>query len=137
MHVAAVLLLGWFLIPALPGVAHPQERPPQEIPVLDARLGPCSADFTVHGTDGRPVYGALIHVRVRYGPWSIKRSDLEVGTNSDGRARIAGLPEKARLLRYDVRKDALVGAAEQDVRNTCEAAFVVSLAPAAPPAPGR
>jgi hypothetical protein len=97
-----------------------------------AGLGPCSADFTVTGLSGEPVYGALIHVRVRYGFWSIKRADLEVGTNSEGRARIEGLPGKAKPLLYDIRKDILTSEAEQKVADTCQARFAVSLNEANP-----
>ena len=48
---------------------------------------------------------ATVHVRIRYGFMSLKRMDLEVGTNSDGKARVEGLPEKARPLVYDITKD--------------------------------
>jgi hypothetical protein len=99
----------------------------QEVPVLKANLGDCSADFTVRGADGGPVYNATIHVRVRYGFMSVKRTDLEIGTNGDGKARIEGLPSKAKPLAYDVRKDDLKAAVMQDVAETCRATFDVAL----------
>jgi hypothetical protein len=40
-------------------------------------------------------------VRVRYGAMGIKRMDLEVGTNSEGKAVIKELPDKARPMTYD------------------------------------
>jgi hypothetical protein len=104
-----------------------QASPAQEVPVLKANLGDCAADFTVRGTDGQPVYNATIHVRVRYGFMSLKRSDLEIGTNADGKARIEGLPSKAKPLAYDVRKDDLAGAVTQDVAEMCRAAFDIAL----------
>ena len=85
------------------GLAGSQAVNSQEIPVLKANLGgDCSADFVVRGTDGQSVYNATIHVRVRYGPLSMKRSDLEIGTNADGKARIEGLPTKAKPLAYEI-----------------------------------
>jgi len=91
---APVLVLGALLASQQPG--------PQEIPVLKANLGDCSADFLVRDADGKPVYNATVHVRVRYGAFSVKRSDLEIGTNADGKARIEGLPNKAIGIRLKI-----------------------------------
>ena len=118
---AAAAMLGLVL-------ASSQAVAPQEVPVLKANLGgDCSADFTVRGGDGQPVYNATIHVRVRYGFMSVKRSDLEIGTNADGKARIEGLPTKAKLLAYDITKDNRKTGAEQNVADICHATFDVSL----------
>ena len=103
------------------------DAPAPDLAVIDARLGDCSADFTVSDADGAPIYAATIHVRIRYGFMGIKRMDLEVGTNSDGKARVAGLPEKSRPLLYDVWKDDLKTTVQQDVERTCAATFDVSL----------
>jgi hypothetical protein len=118
---------GMFRIAALALTLAAQSANPQEVPVLKANLGNCSADFTVRGADGQPVYNATIHVRVRYGFMSVKRSDLEIGTNADGRARIEGLPAKAKPLAYEIRKDTAAGAATQDVEAMCTASFDVAL----------
>jgi hypothetical protein len=99
----------------------------QEVPILKANLGDCSADFTVRSADGQPVYNATIHVRVRYGFMSVKRSDLEIGTNADGKARIEGLPTKAKPLAYDVTKGSAKAAVTQDVEQACHATFELSL----------
>jgi hypothetical protein len=121
MLIAAIALAGLVL------AQQPEGRPP-DIAVLKANLGgDCSADFTVVDADGKPVYAAAIHVRVRYGLWNIKRADLEIGTNSDGRARIEGLPTKARLLAYDIEKEGKKAMVEQNVSNMCRANFDVSL----------
>ena len=100
---------------------------PQEVPNLNAKLGGCSAEFTVKGADGMPVYGALVHVRVRYGTLGIKRMDLEVGTNGEGRARVSGLPDKARLMTWDITKDDKKTTVDQDVAKTCAAKLDVVL----------
>lgn len=101
--------------------------PQPELAVLKAGLGSCSADFTVKDAGGKAVYAALIHVRVRYGFGGIKRADLEVGTNSDGKARIEGLPDKARPLAYDIKKGDSSATADQDVETTCHATFDVTI----------
>lgn len=98
-----------------------------DLPALDARLGACSADFLVKTAEGTPVYLALVHVNVRYGTMGIKRMDLEVGTNSEGKARIKGLPDKARPMTYDVQKDGKKATVNQDVSKTCEAKLEVVL----------
>ena len=98
-----------------------------EVPVLKAGLGPCSADFIVKDADGMPVYAAAVHVKVRYGVFGVKRADLEVGTNSNGEARIEGLPDKARPLVYDVQKAGKKAAAEQNVESSCSAKYDLTL----------
>ena len=87
---------------------------------LDARLGPCTAEFTVKDASGAPVYGATVHVRVQYGPLNVKRMDLEIGTDSDGKARIKGLPEKAKPLAYDIQKGDKKATASQDLAKSCQ-----------------
>ena len=95
--------------------------------MLDAKLGGCSADFTVRNAAGAPVYPALIHVQVRYGPLNVKRMDLEVGTNVEGKARVTGLPDKARRMTWDITKDDKKTVVDQDVEKTCQGKFEVTL----------
>ena len=89
--------------------------------------GSCSADFTVKDADGKPVYAASVHVLIRYGFAGVKHADLEVGTSSEGKARIEGLPNKARPMTYDIKKDDKKAEVMQDVADTCHATFDVSL----------
>jgi len=117
----------WLIAALAFPLAAAQSSNPTETPVLKANLGNCSADFVVHGSDGQPVYNATIHVRVRYGFMSLKRSDLEIGTNADGKARIEGLPAKAKPLAYDIRKETATAAVAQDVEAMCNASFDVAL----------
>lgn len=119
-----MLILSMILALAVPA---PQAATAPELPVLNARLGNCSATFTVRNAEGAPVYLALVHVRVRYGTMGIKRIDLEVGTNSEGRARITGLPSKARPMTYDISKDDKKTTIDQDVTKTCDATLDVVL----------
>jgi len=103
------------------------EAPKPELAVISARQGACSADFTVKDSDGKPIYAALIHVRIRYGFMSLKRMDLEVGTNSDGRARVEGLPSRAKPLTYEIWKADKKTSVEQDFSRNCDATYDVSL----------
>lgn len=107
--------------------AQPPAQPGPDLAVISGRLGPCAADFTVTDAAGKPIYAAIVHVRIRYGFMSVKRMDLEVGTNSEGKARVEGLPEKARPLSYDITKDMLKGSAQQDLAMNCKATYTVAL----------
>jgi hypothetical protein len=98
-----------------------------DLAVISARLGDCSAEFTVRDEDRQPVYAAVVHVRIRYGFLSLKRMDLEVGTNSEGRARVEGLPAKARPLVYDVSHDDKKATVTQNLETTCRERYDVSL----------
>ena len=99
-----------------------------DITVMKANLGgSCSAEFTVKDQAGKPVYAALVHVRVRYGFAGVKRADLEVGTSSEGKARIEGLPDKAKPMTYEITKEDKKAEVMQDVSATCHATFDISL----------
>lgn len=121
------MMLITIALAALALAQQPSDAQKPEVAVLKAGLGPCAADFTVKDADGSSVYGAIIHVRVRYGFMSLKRADLEVGTNSEGRARIEGLPDKAKPLAYEVAKDTRRITVEQNVASTCQGTFDVTL----------
>jgi hypothetical protein len=100
----------------------------EDVTLMKANLGgSCSADFTVKDADGKPVYAASVHVLIRYGFAGVKHADLEVGTSSEGKARIEGLPNKARPMTYDIKKDDKKAEVMQDVADTCHATFDVSL----------
>ncbi len=111
------MLLATLLIAAL--LQQPAEPPKLDVPILKAGLGKCSADFTVSDVAGKPVYLAVVHVKIRYGAMSMKRMDLEVSTNAEGKARVEGLPEKARPMVYDVQKDNKKIITQQDVAKEC------------------
>jgi hypothetical protein len=70
-------------------------RPKQPaVPAVNAALGPCSVDFTVSQSLNEPLYNALISVSIAYGFMGVKKMDLQIGTNSEGKARFEGLPER-------------------------------------------
>jgi hypothetical protein len=98
-----------------------------QLAVISARLGDCSADFAVRDMDGKPIYAALVHVRIRYGFMGVKRMDLEVGTNSDGQARVEGLPAKIKPLTYDISHAGRKTTVGQDLSTSCRAKYEVTL----------
>lgn len=103
---------------------------PQPDPVvLSAGLGGCSAEFTVTDADGQPVYAALIRTTVRYGMMSMKKMELEISTGSDGKAKIQGLPSKAKPLAYFIVKGPDKGSATQDLEKQCNTTFAVAIKP--------
>lgn len=79
--------------PVDPSPVNPSAVDPKTISEVDAGLGPCTADFTITGDDDKPVYAAKVRVHIAYGWMNLHKFDLEVGTNSDGRARFIGLPK--------------------------------------------
>ncbi|MGA7755332.1 MAG: hypothetical protein WCB05_21055 [Candidatus Sulfotelmatobacter sp.] len=104
-----------------------QQAPdPHSVPVVDGAIGPCSAEFTINDTNGKPVYAAQITVRVNYGHFH--KLDLEVGTNIDGKARFAGLPTKVKTgLFFQASEGSRTGNAFDDPSKTCTAQFTVVL----------
>jgi hypothetical protein len=118
------MLIAGLLIAALS--QQPPEAPKLELPILKAGLGSCTADFTVNDVSGKPVYLAVVHVKIRYGAMAMKRMDLEVSTNADGKARIESLPDKARPLTYDVQKDNKKIIAQQNVAKECHKTLTVT-----------
>ena len=124
------------LLVALPLVTHPitsayssqaqQPAQPQQaddIPVTDAQSGPCSVEFTVTGTDARPVYAARIEYHTAYGFMGTHKLDMTVYTNAQGKARFAGIPAKVRRppIEFRAAKDDLIGLATMDPATECQA----------------
>lgn len=98
------------------------------IPSISGGIGPCSADFTV--TDGakKPLYDAKIDVVIHYGFLNLRKTELEVGTNSDGKARFTGLPEFInKPLTFHVKSGTVMKAVTDDTSTTCNATYTVML----------
>ena len=64
------------------------------VPQVNADIGPCTVDFTVSQGVNQPLFNAEISVRIAYGFMGMKKMDLKIGTDSEGRARFVGLPER-------------------------------------------
>jgi hypothetical protein len=110
--------------------AAPQQ---QQIPVIDGGLGPCSVDITVKRPGGKVVDAAKVTVHIAYGFLNVRRLDLEVPTNNQGKARITGLPNNLKhgLLLHGY-KDNLLGTAFVDPSKNCEARHEMVLVQQAP-----
>lgn len=103
-----------------------QQADPHSVPVVDAGVGPCTADFVISDSDGKPVYAAQVSVRVRYGHFH--RMDLEVGTNVDGKARFTGLPNSPKNgLFFQATAGDRTGSAFDDPSTNCKAQFPITV----------
>jgi hypothetical protein len=99
-----------------------------EIPVVDGGIGPCRADFTVKDEAGKPIYNATIKVTLRYGIFNKRKMDLEIGTNSDGKARIIGLPDSPKKpLEFQIKSGTVTKSVEDDPSTNCTAVYEVTL----------
>jgi hypothetical protein len=108
--------------------AAPQNPDPHSTPTLDGGVGPCTADFTINDKTGAPVYNAMISVHIAYGTWSIRKLDLQVNTNVDGKARFTGLPDRIKHgIIFHASEGNRIGEAFDDPANTCKAQFTIAL----------
>jgi hypothetical protein len=107
---------------------NPNQPDPKSVPVVDGGIGACTADFTVTDGAGAPVYAAKIKVHMAYGFMYARKLDLEVGTNSDGKARFTGLPERVKHgLYFEASEGNRTAEAFDDPATTCKARFTVAL----------
>ncbi|HTS36480.1 MAG TPA: hypothetical protein VMH04_12450 [Candidatus Solibacter sp.] len=105
-----------------------QTPDPHSIPTIDGAIGPCTADFTITDSANAPIYNAKIKVHIAYGTLSIRKLDLEVSTNVDGKARFTGLPNKLkRGLYFEASESNRQAEAFDDPTKTCTAQFTLAL----------
>lgn len=122
------------------GAAQAQSNPQtpsqlaQDVPVIDGGAGPCSLQLTVTTGDSKPVYAAMIKVRIAYRFGGFHRLDLQASTNVNGQARFTGLPSRVRHppLEFQASKDDLVGTASYDPSDQCQASHDIVLSKANP-----
>jgi hypothetical protein len=106
---------------AIPGFA-------ADPPKISADLGSCSADFHVIDAAGKPVYNALVHTLIRSGAFAIRKLDLEIRTDSDGRASIIGLPEvPKRPITFEISNGTMTSSVAFEPDKQCRAKYEVSL----------
>jgi hypothetical protein len=99
-----------------------------EIPSVDGGLGSCRADFTVKDGSGKPLYNAKVHTLIKYGFWSKRKTDLEVGTNSDGKASVTGLPNLSKKpIEFTIKSGTVETTVTDDPSDNCKATFDVIL----------
>jgi hypothetical protein len=122
-HLPLIFLALAISLPALS-----QSTDPKSPPVIDAAIGSCSADFTVTDANGAPVYAAKIKVHIAYGFMYARKLDLEIGTNSEGKARFTGLPARTkRGLFFEATEADRSGNAFVDPAVTCQSQFTIAL----------
>jgi hypothetical protein len=116
------------IVVALPMLA-PAQAQSENVPVIQGGAGPCSTELTVTGVDGKPVYAATVKVHIKYGFGGMRRLDLEAGTNSDGKVKFAGLPDRVQRppLEFHASKDELEGVASVDPSSECQAKREIAL----------
>jgi hypothetical protein len=116
-------------LPALAQTTSP--APPADskaVPAIDGGIGTCSADFIVTDANGAPVYAAQIKVHIAYGFMYVRKLDLEVGTNSEGKARFTGLPDRVKHgLFFEASEGDRTAEAFDDPSTTCKNQFTVVL----------
>jgi len=99
-----------------------------EVPVVDGGVGSCRADFTVKDEAGKPIYNAKIHVTLKFGFLNLRKTELEVGTNSDGKARFTGLPDSPKKpLEFQIKSGTVSKSVTDDPSTTCNAVYDVAL----------
>lgn len=119
-------ILSAIIFLAICGSAMAAQAP--EVPKIDGGVGPCRADFTVKDSSGKPLYDAKINVVLRYGFMNLRKTELEVGTNSDGKARFTGLPEDPKKpLAFHVKSGNVSHTVTDDPSIKCNATFDVTL----------
>ncbi len=122
----AIVLLCALLVFILNGGPAAADSP--EVPVVDAGLGSCRADFTVKDGSDKPLYNAKISLTIKYGFLNKRKSEVEVGTNSDGKARVTGLPNlPKRPLDFLIKSGDVSTTVTDDPSANCNAVFNVSL----------
>ncbi|MGA2217793.1 MAG: hypothetical protein ABSG51_06895 [Terracidiphilus sp.] len=95
---------------------------------ISADLGPCSALIVVTDSESKPIYSAKITTRIQYGPFGVKKLDLEAYTGIDGQIRIAKLPETLKKPMYiHIAKDDKQDIEEFKPDVQCHATFKVQL----------
>ena len=112
------LALAAFVAALMPICAFGQDT----VPTIDGGAGPCSVEFTVTDTSGALVSNAQISVHIEYGFLGSHKLDLQVATDSHGKARFVGLPDKTDSgLYFEATKGNLRGVATADPNTECQA----------------
>jgi hypothetical protein len=101
----------------------------EQVPVIQGGAGPCSLELTVRGADGKPIYAATVKVHIKYGFGGMRRLDLEAGTNSEGKVKFAGLPDRVQRppLEFRASKDDFTGIGLFDPSTGCQARHDITL----------
>ncbi|MFZ0332637.1 MAG: hypothetical protein WBD21_14555 [Candidatus Acidiferrales bacterium] len=95
-----------------------------QIPKIDGGVGACTASFTVRDGSNKPLYNAQITVQLRYGFMNMRKTDLQVGTDSNGKANFTGLPNfPKKPLEFHIKSGTVSKTVIDDPESTCVATF--------------
>jgi hypothetical protein len=120
---AVFLMISVTLALAVQSQQPAQPQQPDDVPVTDGTSGPCSIEFSVTDSGGKPVYAARIDVHLAYGAFGAHKLDMGVYTNAQGKAKFTGIPAKVKRppIEFNAKKDDLVGLATMDPATECQA----------------
>ncbi len=125
------LWTGLLLVPLSLSAQQAQNPAPADaktVPVIDGGIGPCSAQFTVTDSAQAPVYAANIKVHIAYGFMYLRKLDLQIGTNADGKARFTGFPDRVKHgLFFEASEGDRTAEAFDDPSTNCKNQFTVVL----------
>jgi hypothetical protein len=127
---AVFLMISVTLALAVQSQQPAQPQQPDDVPVTDGTSGPCSIEFSVTDSDGKPVYAARIDVHLAYGAFGAHKLDMGVYTNAQGKAKFTGIPAKVKRppVEFNAKKDDLVGVATMDPATECQARHDIVMA---------
>lgn len=95
-----------------------------DAPKVSADLGNCTADFHVTGADSKPIYNARVHTLIKYGAFSMRKTELEVRTDSNGQASVVSLPNFAKKpIAFDVSNGSASTTVEFSPQQRCQAKY--------------
>jgi hypothetical protein len=98
------------------------------IPKIDGGIGACTADFSVRDGQNKPLYNAQITVELRYGFLNKRKTDLQIGTDSNGKANFTGLPNfPKKPLEFHVKSGTVSKTVTDDPSSNCTATFDVTM----------
>ncbi|MFZ0639832.1 MAG: hypothetical protein WA020_15685 [Candidatus Acidiferrales bacterium] len=101
-----------------------QNQSAQAIPKIDGGVGACTANFTIRDGANKPLYNAQITVELRYGFLNKRKTDLQVGTDSNGKANFTGLPSfPKKPLEFHIKSGTVSKIVTDDPSHHCNATF--------------
>jgi hypothetical protein len=97
-------------------------------PKVSADLGNCSADFHVTGADNKPLYNARVHTLIKFGAFGLRKTELEVRTDSNGQASVINLPNYSKKpIMFDVSYGFTTSSVPFSPDKDCHAKYVITL----------
>ncbi len=99
-----------------------------DAPKISADMGNCTADFHVVGADSKPIYNARVHTLIKYGAFGVRKTELEVRTDSNGEASVINLPNYSKKpISFDVSNGGAASIVEFSPDKQCHARYEIAL----------